>query len=355
MAHEISVRANGFAEMAFVGETPWHGLGQAVTKGASIGVWAQQAGMDWTAQQAEVRFTDIGGTTRSVASHKVLFRSDNQHVLGVVGQGYNVVQPLDILEMWRHEVEHEGWYISTAGVLREGRKLWVLVTRDETGAVNPAAGAVKNKDLLKRFVMVATSLDGSMKTLAKPTNVRVVCANTMSAALRDGAKGITVSHREMFDAAQIKRALGLEQQTFERFLRQAQEMADTPIKLDEALDVLHRVFGEPKATPAPRQALDLSWMGDLSKLTDDVEAEDQEGEPRESRSVARVLELFDGAGAGADLRTAKGTRWGLFNAVTQHVDHEVGRTPDTRLDSAWFGRGDAMKQRALEALTAEEA
>lgn len=49
MAHELTLRANGRAEMAFVGETPWHGLGQRVTKGASIEAWQREAGMDWEA------------------------------------------------------------------------------------------------------------------------------------------------------------------------------------------------------------------------------------------------------------------------------------------------------------------
>ena len=36
MSHELTTRTNGRTEMAFVGETPWHGLGQRLEEGASI-------------------------------------------------------------------------------------------------------------------------------------------------------------------------------------------------------------------------------------------------------------------------------------------------------------------------------
>ncbi len=36
MAHELTIRTDGFAEIAFVGETPWHGLGQEINPDATI-------------------------------------------------------------------------------------------------------------------------------------------------------------------------------------------------------------------------------------------------------------------------------------------------------------------------------
>ena len=69
----------------------------------------------------------------------------------------------------------------------------------------------------------------------------------------------------------------------------------------------------------------------------------------------REIGRFDerGHALGADLASANGTKWGLLNAVTEHVDHHMGRTDDTRLDAAWFGRGNGFKNKAFELLTAE--
>jgi hypothetical protein len=155
---------------------------------------------------------------------------------------------------------------------------------------------------------------------------------------------VRISHRSVLDSRVIKQALGVAQDQFKTFMSQAHEMAETPIQLGEAREVLNTIF---KSSAKSEKKIDLSWMTpNLAEL--DTSA--PEDEPQDARSVGRVLELFTGAGMGSGLATAKGTRWGLFNAITQHVDHEMGRTDDTRLDSAWFGRGNGFKLQALELL-----
>ncbi len=67
---------------------------------------------------------------------------------------------------------------------------------------------------------------------------------------------------------------------------------------------------------------------------------------KESRGYKRVLELFDGAGIGAQESGVYGTRWGLLNAVTQYIDHERGHNVDTRMNNAWFGNGNRLKSEA---------
>ncbi|MCY1549263.1 phage/plasmid-like protein [compost metagenome] len=65
-------------------------------------------------------------------------------------------------------------------------------------------------------------------------------------------------------------------------------------------------------------------------------------------AARKVLELYEGRGRGAELAAARGTTWGLLSAMTEFVDHERrARNREYRLDSAWFGQGAALKQRAL--------
>ena len=352
MAHELSIKANGKAEMAYAGQTPWHGLGQPVTQGASIGVWQREAGMDWEAMEAVPKFDGFTpgskklGTGQNIAmpDYKAIYRSDTLDPLSIVSSRYQVVQPREVLEFFRDLTEDGGWHIHTAGVLRGGRKLWAMASNGSESDVIGSRRKGVARDTVRQNLLLATSLDGSMKTRAALTAVRVVCANTLALALKDNGEKVQISHRTVFDPAAIKKALGLSRETFEVFMASARDMADTPIKLDESLEILRRIFGAPDTS----QPASTAWMGKLADLGNQPVIEDA----KESRSVSRVLELFSGAGMGAGLPGSVGTRWGLFNAVTQHVDHEMGRSDDTRLDSAWFGRGNGFKQAALLELVA---
>lgn len=346
MAHELSIRADGRAEMAFTGETPWHGLGQSIPLGAPVDEWVKAAGMDWEALEGTpgiIRLADVHKgleATIDFPAYKGLYRSDTLKPLAIVGAGYNVVQPRQVLEFFRDMTEEGGWHIHTAGVLRDGRKLWAMASRNVFAPVQRRRKAGQT-DEVAHNLLFATSLDGSMKTTVQDTAVRVVCANTLALALRDGDRAITITHRSVFDEAAVKRALGLADDSFDRFMSQARDLADTPCDAREATALLKRVFRvEDEKKPS------TAWLGSLK----DMAAKADEGDGA-GTGIQRILALFEGAGMGANLPEAAGTRWGLLNAVTEHVDWDMGRTADTRLDSAWFGRGSSIKQDALRVLT----
>ena len=61
---------------------------------------------------------------------------------------------------------------------------------------------------------------------------------------------------------------------------------------------------------------------------------------------AKILPLFTD-GSGQHLEGVKGTLWGGYNAITEYLTHERGRTQDTRMDSVWFGDSHKVAQRAL--------
>lgn len=357
MAHGITKRADGKHEMAYVGEVPWHKHGKLVNRLAKIEEWAVHSGMDWKALEAAPLFHAVGdkvGSLRSVSASKILYRSDTGEPLGIVGADYQVVQPGEVLEFFRDEVESGGWYIHTAGTLHGGRKLWAMASPNKDGKAT-----VRGKDNIELNLVLATSLDGSMRTTAFLTAIRVVCQNTLRMSLfgaMEGQTKITVSHRSIFNPRAIKEALGLAQPTFEHFMEQARELAGQPIEVEEARSILRELFAKPsKINGSEEKAVYSKGTIDGSEfeqLLSFPSAAFIDAEVREQRSVQRTLELFQGEGMGASLASAKGTRWGLLNAVTEHIDHELGRTSNNRLDSAWFGRGDDVKNAAFKLLTA---
>ncbi|BCQ52323.1 hypothetical protein BLKGLAD_13850 [Burkholderia gladioli pv. gladioli] len=118
--------------MAYVGQEPWHGLGNRLSPSQSIEVWADRAGMNWTIESSEVRFVAGSsgiGTIHAFPDQKVLYRSDNKLPLSVVSTRYQVVQPRQILEFYRDLTEIGGFELETAGVLNPAEMLAPVVDR----------------------------------------------------------------------------------------------------------------------------------------------------------------------------------------------------------------------------------
>ena len=196
--------------MAYSGQTPWHQLGNALPKKQPIEVWAEAAGMQWQIQETPVRYlaapagdsSSLYGEAMEFADQKVLYRSDTKAALSVVGSRYKVVQPREVLEFYRDLSEVAGYELETAGVLKSGKKFWALA---RTGK----EALLKGNDLVKGYLLLATSCDGTLATVAMPTTIRVVCNNTLAIALSGGTGAIKVPHSTHFDAVAVKRQLGV--------------------------------------------------------------------------------------------------------------------------------------------------
>lgn len=115
MAHLIE-------KMAYVGATPWHGLGSRLTEKQPLEVWQREAGMNWQIQDSLVHFKAEAaghlGSIHSFSEQKVLYRSDTKAPLSVVSHRYQVVQPREVLEFYRDLTEFSGYELETAGVLK---------------------------------------------------------------------------------------------------------------------------------------------------------------------------------------------------------------------------------------------
>ncbi|MFZ6746136.1 DUF932 domain-containing protein [Undibacterium sp. JH2W] len=312
MAHLIET-------MAYVNEVPWHGLGNQLTAKQPIEVWAKQAGMAFDIKESPVRFmTESAGSlgaNMTFPEQKVLYRSDTKAALSVVSSRYQVVQPREILEFYRDLTEVSGFELETAGVLKEGRKVWALAKTNQSATL-------KGNDVVNAYLLLATACDGSLATTAQFTSIRVVCNNTLAVALNNSSGAVKVPHNTNFDPQAVKRQLGISVASWDAFMYRMKTLSERKVKSHEAMNYFLRVFTDPSNT--------------ASGLTNE-------------RAMKKVQELYDGQGKGAELSSSKGTAFGLLNSVTEYVDHQKrARTTDHRLESAWFGQGATLKQKALD-------
>ncbi|MCO5399748.1 DUF932 domain-containing protein [Ralstonia soli] len=308
--------------MAYVGQQPWHGLGNKLAPKQSLEAWAEHAGMNWTIESSEVRFVSgVGniGAIHAFPAQKVLYRSDTKAPLSVVSARYQVVQPAEILEFYRDLTEVGGFELETAGVLKSGKKLWALAKTGQTGML-------KGKDKVDGYLLLATACDGSLATTAQFTSVRVVCNNTLQIALGEGTGVVKVPHRSQFDAQAVKRQLGIAVSSWDAFMARTKALAERKVTDSAAEAFFRRVLTYSTTTGDDRDTLAVN-----------------------ERAIKAVGQLYGGRGKGAGLPSASGTAWGLLNSVTEYVDHHRrARSGDHRLDAAWFGAGAALKQKAFE-------
>ena len=307
--------------MAYVGDRPWHGLGNKLAAGQSIEQWRKDAGMDWEIKESAVSFVcgkDGIGSLHEYPEQKVLFRSDTKRPLAVVSKRFQVVQPEEILEFYRGLTEDAGFELETAGVLREGRKFWALARTGQSTTL-------KGKDQVNGYLLLATACDGSLATTAQFTSVRVVCNNTLQIALGDNRGAVKVPHRSAFDAEAVKQQLGITVAPWARFVSQMKDLVACPVDPNSVEGLLRRVLvypGQPGKAPVVNE-----------------------------QAVRSVRALYDGGGRGAQLASSRGTAWGLLNSVTEYVDHHRrARSDDYRREAAWFGQGATFKQRAWDEL-----
>lgn len=308
--------------MAYVNEVPWHGLGQQLAHDQPLEVWAEQAGMNWRIEAADVRFAARGANvdvTSAFPEQKVLYRSDTNAPLAIVSKRYQVVQPAEILEFYRDLTDIGGYELETAGVLKEGRKFWALARTGQTVSL-------KGHDQVNGYLLLATACDGTLATTAQFTSVRVVCNNTLAIALSKGHGVVKVSHRSQFDAQAVKRQLGIAVSSWDDFTQYMKALSERRVNARTTEAFLQHVLTYPIAGASD---------GRKTAVND--------------RAFKSVHELFVGRGKGSNLASANDTAWGLVNSVTEFVDHyRRARSNDHRRDAAWFGQGAQIKQRAWD-------
>lgn len=316
MAHEI-YEINNEWSMAYVGETPWHGLGQEIPNDASMGIWAKKAHLDWSIKETPVLYQIPDGTVKEAEGKKALFRSDDNSFLSVIGSNYNTVQPEEILEFFKSLIKAGDFRMKTAGSLQNGRRIWALA---ETGQSLRLMG----QDRVDQYLLLATSCDGSLANTGMFTSVRVVCNNTLQMSISDGEGGrsrnyVKVPHSSKFNPEKMKAELGLGVKGFAIFAEKAAEMAKFKLSDIHIVDIITKLLA--------------------------IEKKNGEKATPSEKRIADIIHLYKTA-PGQELTSADGTLWGMVNAITRYTDHERNfRSRETNLTNAWFGNGMRLKEK----------
>lgn len=316
MAHELTLKKDGTYTMASAFSSPmsWHGLEQKIPDDSSMETWLEASGMDFRIERSKVLY-ESPDQAYTFPEKEVLYREDNGAPLSIVSPGYNIVQPKEVLYFFQELCEKNNLKMDTAGVIRNGVKFWALAKTGHEVCIG-------NNDIVKQYLLLATSCDTSMSTVAKHTSVRVVCSNTFHMAVDNSEQAIRINHSQKFVEKQVKLDLDVLANEFESFGQDANWMHEDKISDKVAMD----------------------WYIEL--ITDNY---DNTAEQKDSIKQGRLFKNLWSAykqGMGAE-----NTMWGWFNGVTYAVDHLRSRNVGTGLNSSMFGNGALLKKKAWGMMT----
>jgi phage/plasmid-like protein (TIGR03299 family) len=311
MSHELS-NNNGRIEMAYAGaEKPWHGLGVQVPWYMTTEEALTAANLDWRVEKMPLLSSyDL----TPVEDHFLTVRSDNQAHLGVVGSRYQPVSNREAFQFFDLALGEGQGQVDTAGALGNGERVWMMAKMPEVADVLPG-------DPMERYLLVSTSHDGSSSVQVTFTNIRVVCQNTLTAALRRCSHSVKLRHTRNVEAKMKEAQAALQCSTtyWQEMKSACQHLALTSVQRVEVGVFLDAMFPTRKEDATPK-----------------------------GREV--VTELIED-GRGTDIPGVRGSAWGLYNAYTEYLDHERStRGGKSNWETSTFGSGVGDRQRAFDTL-----
>jgi phage/plasmid-like protein (TIGR03299 family) len=313
MAHELEV-IDGVAQMVWVGEKPWHGLGTEIPADLSPAQVLEKAGLDWTVQKIPA-FADINGSKKSVG-WSALVRDRDDSILSVVTNDWEPLQNQEAFEFFDEYCKVGDMEMHTAGSLKNGQIVWALAK------VKDSFELFKG-DTVESFLLLTNPHKFGQSIDVRFTPIRVVCNNTLTLSLNQKSdRFVKVNHRRAFNSDQVKSQLGIATEKMAKYKEMAAFLGSKKYSNESVKEYFNRVF------PV------LAYNKEKGPQRKQV-----------SKSATRALEVVN-TQPGA--KFAEGSWWQAFNAVTYLTDHEIGKSVDTRLQSSWFGANKNLKVKALE-------
>lgn len=336
MAHNLNYNEQTEKHSFFsVKEKAWHGLGQIVKDYPTSAEAIKHAGLDYTIEKrplftydnennAADEDTDIKIPEIDVPDFFATIRTDTEQVLGVVGKDYEVVQNTDAFSFFDAIVGGDGIQYETAGALGKGERIFIT-------AKLPGYIKVGNDDLIEKYLFLTTSHDGYGSILAAFTPVRIVCANTLNAALRNYSNSIKIRH-----TANAKQRL-----------EQAHKVMGIANKLTEQMETIFNHWAKVRITdPAIKKLIQLAMIPNKEVLHNVQNGKEDELSTCFKNMCDNVYEYALTSPTQQQV-TTRGTLFGAYNAVTGYFQNVRNyKNDEAKLKSVLLGGTAQLRTQA---------
>lgn len=283
MAHNLNFKG-GKASFASVGKA-WHGLGQVLTERMTAEQALKFSQLDYSVIKIP-SFVEYEGSQIATGEYSTL-RTDTKQILGNVGGIYTILQNRDAFSFFDPIVDRDEAIYETAGALGDGERIFLT-------AKMPDYIQVGKGDELELFVVFTNSHDGRTPAQAIITPIRVVCQNTLSAALKKGGDRVTLRHTK----------------NLEEKLKQAHQVLNLTSLLKKELE---QTFNHIRGVKIPENKVNAIFKNFLGMNVDD--------RMNSTRIQNQYTEISRYYHEGPGQTKVMGTGWGVYNAMTGYISH----------------------------------
>lgn len=300
MAHNINFNEQTGKHSFFsVKEKAWHGLGQIVQDYPNSKEALQFAGLDFdVCKRPNIHRLDNGNENISTSSFYT-YRPDTGAILGDrLGKDYEVVQNADAFSFFDAIMDGDGIQYETAGALGKGEKIFIT-------AKLPGYIKVGNDDMIEKYLFLTTSHDGFGSIMAAFTPTRIVCNNTLNAALRNCNNSIKIRH-----TVNAKERLG-----------EAHKVMGISNQLSVQLEGIFNQWAKVRITDKEVQKLIQMAMVPNKEVLQNI----QKGELDELstcfKNMCDDVYEYNVSSPSQQYETTKGTVFGAYNAITGYFQN----------------------------------
>ena len=340
MAHNINYNEQtGKHNFFSVKEKAWHGLGQIVQDYPTSAEAISFAGLDYRVEKRKLFTYDnqnLFGNADTIAPRLEVpkfyatVRTDTDTVLGVVGESYEVVQNVDAFSFFDAIVGGDGIQYETAGALGRGERVFIT-------AKLPDYIKVGNHDLIEKYLFLTTSHDGFGSITAAFTPVRIVCQNTLNAAVRNSTNTIKIRHT----AGAKERLEG------------AHKLMGITDTLSKGLAELFNRWACIQITDKQVTSLIQMAMAPNREVLKDLQGGLTDELSTQYRNICDSVFEYTMSNPSQGLETTKGTLFGAYNGITGYFQNvRAYKSEEVKLKSILLGGVAQMKtQKAFDLCT----
>lgn len=364
MAHNLELNSErGTTSFFSRKELAWHGLGQIIQEATSPEEALRLANLDYevSLQPIYASFIPNGCTVRGVEPYlevydkqnqfvkelkkkgallpdnKAVCRLDNFEALGIVGNKYTVVQNIEslnfIYDILKHNPdikERNDIVIETAGVLGRGERIFVTAKLPKGFKIG------EEKDYTELYIVFTNSHDGSSSLTAMVTPVRVVCNNTLSAALGNNKSKVSFKHTKNIHNA-MKEGLSLLNLSYEGF-KANEQLYNALLNIKVDSNLLDELIC--KAMLNDNQLLQLTNSKGLEYVSTEIIS---------TRLRNNMIDARDYVEYGVGQGTNKGTAYNAYMGLNSYLNNGTNfKDFESKFDNLMGGTVAKQDARILE-------